>query len=101
VKSRKALEGERPALEAKVQAEMLARYNRIRRQFTSGDVVVPLRDEVCAGCNMHMRPQIVNEILQGHKLHQCQHCGRILYHPDNVEDDAAPTRAATGAEVDG
>ena len=78
----------------------MSKYERLRKKFPSGDVLVPMKDEVCTGCNMHLRPQIVNEILQGHKIHSCQHCGRLLFHPDNFSDDTTPKEeAASGIEA--
>jgi hypothetical protein len=86
VKKRKELEAQRPGLVGLVKGDLMGRYERLRRKFASGDVLVAMREEVCTGCNMHLRPQIVNEILEGHKIHACQHCGRLLYHPDNFSD---------------
>lgn len=100
VKQRQLLEGQRPGIAVHVAGDLTSKYERLRKKYPSGDVVVPMKEEVCAGCNMHMRPQIVNEILQGHKIHACQHCGRLLYHPDNFTEDAAGKHeAASGVEA--
>lgn len=102
IKEREALEAERPGLVEQVPAELMNRYSRLRRKYPSGDVVVPLREEVCAGCNMHIRAQIVNEILEGHKVHACQHCGRLLYHPGNFEElPESEAEAASRIEAQG
>ena len=63
VKQRELLEAQRTPLVDKVGQKLLSRYKRLRSRFLTGTVVVPLRDEVCTGCNMHMRPQIVIEVL--------------------------------------
>lgn len=100
VKQRQVLEAERPAISQHVSADLMSKYERLRKKYPSGDVIVPMKDEVCTGCNMHLRPQIVNEILQGHKTHACQHCGRLLFHPDNFVDAEAGTQeAASGIEA--
>ncbi len=100
VKQRQILEAERPGIATLVAGDLMSKYERLRKKFPSGDVVVPMKDEVCTGCNMHMRPQIVNEILQGNKIHACQHCARLLYHPDNfTEDEAGKHEAASGVEA--
>lgn len=99
VKQRNILEAERPGIAAHVSADLVSKYDRLRKKYPTGDVVVPMKDEVCTGCNMHMRPQIVNEILQGNKIHACQHCARLLYHPDNFEDEAGKHEAASGVEA--
>ncbi|MDK1021435.1 MAG: C4-type zinc ribbon domain-containing protein [Candidatus Hydrogenedentes bacterium] len=94
VKQREILEAQRTPLVDKVGQELLSRYKRLRSRFLTGTVVVPLRDDVCTGCNMHMRPQIVIEVLQGDKIHSCQQCGRLLYHPENIEDAPEGTEEA-------
>lgn len=100
VARRTALESERPKISVGVAADLMAKYERLRKKFPSGDVLVPMVNEVCTGCNMHLRPQIVNEILQGHKIHACQHCGRLLYHPDNFSETSAnQEEAASGIEA--
>jgi predicted nucleic acid-binding Zn-ribbon protein len=100
VKQRLALEAERPSIAKHVSGDLLPKYDRLRKKYASGDVVVPMANEVCSGCNMLMRPQVVNEILQGHKIHACQHCGRLLYHPDNHTAEAADQHeAASGIEA--
>ncbi len=94
VKQREVLERERTPLVDNVGPELLTRYRRLRTRFRTGTIVVPLREEVCTGCNMHVRPQIVNEVLQGNKIHSCQQCGRLLYHPENFADAPEGTEEA-------
>lgn len=94
VKQREVLDGDRVPLTDKVGRELLTRYVRLRTKFRTGTVVVSLREEVCTGCNMHVRAQIVNEVLQGNKIHACQHCGRLLYHPGNFDDEPGQTEEA-------
>ena len=79
---RKMLVKSRPPLAEKVDKQLLARYERISKVRTPA--VVPLKEEVCGGCFMGVRPQIVNEIMANDKVHACQHCGRLLYYPGNV-----------------
>jgi len=84
---RKGLEDKRgPAAEA-VKPELLKKYVRIRGRKKTGPAVVALNGESCSGCHMHVRPQIVNELLAGEKVHSCSNCGRLLYHEPNVQDD--------------
>ena len=88
VEQRKKLEaGAAKAAEA-VDAELLRKYRRIRGSKGAGAAVVPLKDEVCTGCYMHVLPQLVNEILAS-KVRSCNHCGRLLYYRENFEDDNA------------
>lgn len=94
VKDRKVLEGQRGALEDKVTPTLLKRYQRVKKSVKTGAAVVPLHDEVCGGCHMHLLAQVVNEILAGNKVHSCQHCGRLLYHPPNVDESSEQEQAA-------
>ncbi len=82
---RQELENQRVPLVEGVPRDLYSKYQRIRRNITNGSVVVPLKGEVCGGCHMHLLAQVVNEILAGDKIHGCQHCGRLLYHPPNFE----------------
>jgi hypothetical protein len=75
---------------------LLRIYTRIRNSKKSGAALVPMRQEVCGGCHMYLRPQIVNEIMAGEKIHTCQHCGRLLYHPENFEESGNGGAQAVG-----
>lgn len=100
VTQREELALQRGPLLEEVAGGLASRYARLRTKYPKGTVVVPLREEVCTGCNMHVLPQTANEVLQGNKMHSCQHCGRLLYHPGNVEDASAEAEeAATQLEA--
>ena len=43
---------------------------------------------------MTMRPKIVIEVLQGDKIHAEQQGGRLMYHPENIEDAPEGTEEA-------
>ena len=83
---RKQFEAERAPLSKVIETSLMSRYNRIRANKKTGPAVVPLRGEVCSGCHMTVTPQIVNEVLAGHKVHACHHCGRLLYNKDEDEN---------------
>jgi len=89
VRERERIEEQRKPIAAQVDPRLLARYTRIRGSVKQGPAVVALNDEVCSGCHMYVPPQIANEVLAGKKVHTCAHCGRLLYHRDNVENRAA------------
>lgn len=86
IQHRQELEARRPPLMDKVDGALVRTYQRIRSSKKSGPAVVPLNDEVCAGCHMRVRPQVVNEVLAGDRMHTCGNCGRLLYHRGNFED---------------
>jgi uncharacterized protein len=81
------LEQRRIPAVAQVDPELLPRYDRIRFSKKFGPAAVPLKGEVCTGCNMMVTAQEFNEVLAG-KVLSCKHCGRLLYHKDNVSEGA-------------
>jgi predicted nucleic acid-binding Zn-ribbon protein len=93
IAERKELEAQRAPFIESVDAQLYKRYEKLRSNITQGNVVVPMLNEVCTGCHMGIRAQIVNEVLEGSKIHVCQHCARILYHPDNVDSDSVESEA--------
>lgn len=86
--ARAGLEKQRATFEAQVDPRLLTRYKRIRANKKTGPAVVPLSGNNCTGCHMAVTAQVVNEILAG-MIHACAHCGRLLYHSDNFEEDNA------------
>ena len=87
VKHRNELEKDRQPLIDKVPGDLMKRYTRIRKNLRSGSVLAPLKGEACGGCHMHIMAQVVNEVMnpESTKIHGCQHCGRLLFHPPNFE----------------
>lgn len=92
VMHRKEMEQERVPILDEVPDDLIRRYDRLRRNYKKGLIVVPVNNEVCGGCHMHIRAQIANEVMEGHKVHGCQHCGRLLYHPASFEETEAATQ---------
>jgi predicted nucleic acid-binding Zn-ribbon protein len=56
---------------------MLKRYEKLR-EVRRGIAVVEARDGGCLGCNMHIPPQLYNNLFRGEELITCPHCQRIL-----------------------
>lgn len=86
IAKREELEAQRAPLLKDVEEVLLSQYKRIRSSKKTGPAAVPLHGEVCSGCNMTIRPQIINEVMAGEKIHSCNHCGRILYYKENFEN---------------
>jgi predicted nucleic acid-binding Zn-ribbon protein len=80
-KERAEIEQQRAAVAKSIEESILQRYERVRALRTDG-AVVPLRGDVCSGCNRKLTPQMVNEVLNATKIHFCTYCGRIVYNPD-------------------
>ena len=60
-----------------IPAGMLKRYEKLR-EARRGVAVVEARDGGCLGCNMHIPPQMYNNLFRGEELITCPHCQRIL-----------------------
>jgi predicted nucleic acid-binding Zn-ribbon protein len=56
---------------------MLKRYEKLR-EARRGVAIVEARDGGCLGCNMHIPPQMYNNLYRGEELITCPHCQRIL-----------------------
>lgn len=93
VEDRKRVEAERAPLAQQTAVDLMSRYTRIRRSIKTGPAIVPLNNDHCTGCHMAVPPQIVNELIGGHKIHSCNHCGRLLYHAENFGGPAAEVEA--------
>lgn len=73
------------AIDAKAREErikaippaMFKRYEKLR-EGRRGIAVVEARDGGCMGCNMHIPPQMYNNLYRGEELITCPHCQRIL-----------------------
>ena len=72
------LKKEREELAAKVEEDLLDRFNRL---FTSkGDAaVVALEHDVCTGCHMKVTTATTVQVKAGREIVSCEQCGRILY----------------------
>ena len=82
-----ALEGylkERKEIEASISADLLPRYERVRK-FRGGIGVAPARDYVCEVCQVRIRPQVFQEIRKNDQIIACDACQRILYDPENLD----------------
>ncbi len=77
-KEHRLLQGERTRVAAELAPEVLEEYETLRRH-RAGQAVVTVRREVCPGCNMHVPPQTINEVLQTGEIRHCPYCRRILY----------------------
>jgi predicted nucleic acid-binding Zn-ribbon protein len=74
-----------------IDRETLAAYQRVA-QVRGGIAVAELRDELCRGCRVKVRPHVCQQVRLGIDLMQCDSCGRFLYDPGvpSGADAAAP-----------
>jgi uncharacterized protein len=78
----KVKESQRARLTPEVRPDILGRYERIMNN-KEGIGIVPVRNNTCQGCFMHLTEQAVNQIRINDQLICCDMCARILY----LEDD--------------
>ena len=75
------IERERNELAARVDAPLLARYQK-RYGSLAGKVVVEARGESCTGCFMSIPPQLFVNVKKNTEIITCPHCSRILYYKE-------------------
>lgn len=79
------LQAQRQAAAPRVDAKVLARYERIlEKKEGLGLVPVDPRLEACGGCHMNIPPQTINEIRLKGQLIACESCARLLYYPEDA-----------------
>ncbi len=79
----KVKESQRSRITPDVRPDFLGRYDRIL-QNKDGLAIVPVNNQACGGCYMHLTEQFVHEIKMHDKLMMCDMCARILYLPDEL-----------------
>ena len=76
-----ALENSRKKQVTEIDDTTMQVYNKVI-SARSGIAVVPLSGNSCGGCGAALPLQMVSEIRAG-DLHNCQSCGRFVYHKKN------------------
>lgn len=76
-------ESQRNRLTPDVRPDILSRYERLV-QNKEGVGIVPVRNQACQGCFMHLTEQAVNQIKINEQLVHCDMCARILYLEDEL-----------------
>ncbi len=76
-----SLEQKRTELKNKVSADLLARYEKIKKA-NKGIGVSSAWKAVCNGCHMNIPPQLYNELQKTSELISCPNCHRIMYFQD-------------------
>ena len=74
----------RDDLVAKVPANVVKRYDRLRGGLTNAVIII--RDGTCSACRMSLPPQLTIELQRADELHQCPHCRRIIIHKSLLDD---------------
>lgn len=79
-----ALQGQRGDRAGRVDPPLLKRYERISRNVRRG--LVPIQNGACGGCHMNIPPQLVSEVKRAGRVHECPHCHRLLYVPEQMAE---------------
>lgn len=72
------LKAERDGFAKDIDADWLARYERVFRH-TGDFALVPIESASCGGCHMKLPPQVTQDVKKNLSLISCTFCGRILY----------------------
>jgi len=75
---------ERKTIEPAISADLLTRYERVRK-FRGGIGVAPAKDYMCDACKVRLRPQVFQEIRKNDQIIACDACQRVLYNPENLD----------------
>lgn len=85
---RDALLGRRKTLTPTLSDDVLAHYERLRRG-RHGIALAEVRDGLCTGCHVRLRPQAYNDIRTSDIYMTCEACARILYYVPPTEGEPA------------
>jgi predicted nucleic acid-binding Zn-ribbon protein len=94
------LRGRRTKLTAKIPADTLAAYERIRRKG-GGLAFVAVRERRCTACKMVVPHQIYVHLRQGDDILACESCGRLLYWVGHFPEEKDAAVAAEQAKKKG
>jgi hypothetical protein len=82
----KQLEGQRSGVASKVDANLLRRYETVRKKKLPAMVGVVAG--TCQGCNMNVPPQLYNQLRTSLGTDVCPSCHRIIYAVEALADPA-------------
>jgi uncharacterized protein len=71
---------------ANLEERIAIAYKRLRENAKNGLAVVSVERNACGGCFNEIPPQRQMDINAKRKIIPCEHCGRILYPSQEVED---------------
>ncbi len=69
-----------------LDAELVFKFERIIRS-KGGKGILPLRKNICTGCNMILPNQFVNDVRDADSISFCTYCSTILYYSDESDGE--------------
>ena len=69
---------QRDGLLVKLPVPLRKRYQLLMDR-RGGTAVVEARNGACLGCNMHLPPQLYNNLFRTSEVESCPHCNRLLF----------------------
>lgn len=70
--------GQRQSIINQLPPDVQELYEKILAK-KQGRALAPVQGQACGACQIHIRPQVLNEIMLGDALVLCENCSRILY----------------------
>jgi len=70
-------DAKREDIRKELPANLLKRYDNLRVQ-RRGQALAIAREGFCQGCNMHLPPQLYNNLFKADDILTCPHCQRVL-----------------------
>ena len=82
----KNAEAQTAELRGLIPQPILGHYDRLVVRGKKGVAIV--RNQVCAGCHMHVPIGQITTLMRDEDVQLCESCGRYLYLPDPAETEA-------------
>ena len=74
---------QRKELADALKPDVLVLYERVRKG-RGGRALAEVRNGMCTGCNVLLRPQLYNDVRASEALYECENCARILYSVESL-----------------
>jgi uncharacterized protein len=94
-----ALSREREALRPQIPPDQLRLYDRVAHKM-KGVAMSPVTDDFCSLCQLRIRPQMLNDIMEMNKVITCEACSRILYYKKSADKDVPEEKLDNPDKVD-
>jgi PTS system nitrogen regulatory IIA component len=70
------------ALTADLPPQIKAHFSRLVQKHP--EAIVPIANDICAGCGMALTKSLVNSVHKADQMHRCPNCARFLYYPEQL-----------------